>query len=254
MKGAVAKTRSALAAEVYCMAEHQLRTPIAFVAMTRRPLRSNHSPRAGMVWRAKAIVAARKIVPVRTPRQKASASMSPPMSRITSASGTKIITPASVTRTPKAWGLRVASEVIRRAEELGQEAVEPVGLLGIGLCHQCVLFRPGLRAGFAEGGPGVGLPAAEAFALAERFEFYYTPKAASWLNMIEIEFSALSRECLNRRIPTLELLAKEVLALVKERAAKKIKINWQFSIKTARTKLNRHYQQVNADNSKYKKT
>jgi hypothetical protein len=98
------------------------------------------------------------------------------------------------------------------------------------------------------------LPAAEAFALAGRFEFSYTPKAASWLNMIEIEFSALSRECLNRRIPTLELLAKEVLALVKERTAKKIKINWQFSIETARTKLNRHYQQVNADNSKYKKT
>ncbi|MBX3276400.1 MAG: transposase [Acidobacteria bacterium] len=98
------------------------------------------------------------------------------------------------------------------------------------------------------------LPAEEAFTLAQRFEFYYTPKSASWLNMIEIEFSALSRECLDRRIPTIELLAKEVLALVKERAEKKIKINWQFSIETARTKLNRHYQQVNADNSKYKKT
>jgi hypothetical protein len=40
--------------------------------------------------------------------------------------------------------------------------------------------------------------AEEAFALAQRFEFYYTPKSASWLNMIEIEFSALSRQCLNR--------------------------------------------------------
>jgi len=98
------------------------------------------------------------------------------------------------------------------------------------------------------------LPAEEAFALAQRFEFYYTPKAASWLNMIEIEFSALSRECLDRRIPTLERLAKEVLALVKERAEKKLKINWQFSLEKARTKLNRHYQQVNADNAKYKKT
>ncbi len=47
------------------------------------------------------------------------------------------------------------------------------------------------------------LPAEEAFALAQRFEFYYTPKSASWLNMIEIEFSALSRACLDRRIPTL---------------------------------------------------
>jgi hypothetical protein len=98
------------------------------------------------------------------------------------------------------------------------------------------------------------LPAAEAFALAQRFEFYYTPKAASWLNMIEIEFAALSRQCLDRRIPTIEQLEKEVLALVKERVEKKIKINWQFSLEAARTKLNRHYQQVNADNAKYKET
>ena len=98
------------------------------------------------------------------------------------------------------------------------------------------------------------LPAAEAFALAQRFEFYYTPKAASWLNMIEIEFAALSRQCLDRRIPTIEQLEKEVLALIKERTDKKIKINWQFSLEQARTKLNRHYQQVNADNAKYKET
>jgi hypothetical protein len=98
------------------------------------------------------------------------------------------------------------------------------------------------------------LPAAEAFALAQRFEFYYTPKSASWLNMIEIEFSAIVRECLKRRIPTIEQLEKEVLALVKERDKKKIKIHWQFSIESARNKLNRHYQHVFADNSIYKKT
>jgi hypothetical protein len=98
------------------------------------------------------------------------------------------------------------------------------------------------------------LPAAEAFALAQRFEFHYTPKSASWLNMIEIEFSAIARQCLDRRIPTIEQLEKEVLALVKERDKKKIKINWQFSIESARNKLNRHYQLVNADNSQYKKT
>jgi len=74
------------------------------------------------------------------------------------------------------------------------------------------------------------LPADEALALANRFEFYYTPKSASWLNMIEIEFSALSRACLHRRIPTMEQLEREVLALVKERHAKQIKINWQFSV------------------------
>lgn len=96
------------------------------------------------------------------------------------------------------------------------------------------------------------MPAAEAFALAERFEFHYTPKAASWLNMIECEFSAVSRQCLNRRIPTMQQLEKEVSAIIKERDEKKIKINWQFSIESARDKLNRHYQGVFDGNSKYK--
>ena len=98
------------------------------------------------------------------------------------------------------------------------------------------------------------LPAEEARALAEKFEFHYTPKSASWLNMIEIEFSALARECLQRRIPTQEILEREVLALVKERAEKQIKINWQFSLKAAREKMNSHYSRVNAGNSKYKGT
>ena len=98
------------------------------------------------------------------------------------------------------------------------------------------------------------LPAQEAFALAEHFDFNYTPCSASWLNMIEIEFSALARQCLNRRIPTQELLAKEVLAIIKEREAKQIKITWQFSLEAARTKLNRHYQKVFAGNIKYKET
>jgi hypothetical protein len=96
------------------------------------------------------------------------------------------------------------------------------------------------------------LPAEEAFTLAQRFEFHYTPKAASWLNMIECEFSALSRQCLDRRIPALKQLEKEVLAFFKERAEKLIKINWQFSIKTARTKLNSHYERVFAGNVAYK--
>ncbi len=97
-------------------------------------------------------------------------------------------------------------------------------------------------------------PAEEAFALSQRFEFYYTPKSASWLNMIEIEFSALSKQCLSRRIATTEQLTKEVLAIVKEREAKAIKITWQFSIETARTKLNRHYEAVQAGNIMYKTT
>jgi hypothetical protein len=97
-------------------------------------------------------------------------------------------------------------------------------------------------------------PAEEAFGLAQRFEFYYTPKKASWLNMIEIEFSAIARQCLRRRIATKAELEREVQVIVKERAKKAIKIEWQFSIEKARTKLNRHYEQVHAKNVKYRKT
>jgi hypothetical protein len=97
-------------------------------------------------------------------------------------------------------------------------------------------------------------PAEEAFRLAQRFEFHYTPKSASWLNMIEIEFSAISKQCLNRRIATKDLLDRELMANVKERQNKKIKIDWQFSITSAREKLNRHYSQVQPKNSKYQKT
>jgi DDE superfamily endonuclease len=95
------------------------------------------------------------------------------------------------------------------------------------------------------------LPADQALALAERFEFYFTPKSASWLNMIEIEFSALARLCLHRRIPTIEQLEREILALVNERHAKHTKIDWQFSIQSARSKLNSHYILVQHDNIKF---
>ena len=96
------------------------------------------------------------------------------------------------------------------------------------------------------------LPADEAFALAQRFDFWFTPKSASWLNMIEIEFSALARLCLHRRIPTMEKLESEVLALIADRRQKQIKINWQFSIETCREKLNARYSVVNDANSKFK--
>jgi len=94
-------------------------------------------------------------------------------------------------------------------------------------------------------------PADEAFSLAERFEFYFTPKSASWLNMIEIEFSALARQCLHRRIPTIEQLEREILALVHERHEKQIKVDWQLSIQSARSKLNSHYTAVQKDNLKF---
>jgi transposase len=94
------------------------------------------------------------------------------------------------------------------------------------------------------------LRAEEAFALTQRFEFHYTPKGASWLNMIECEFSVISRQCLDRRIATIERLRSEVLALLEERSVKAIKIHWQFSIQTARSKFNRHYTRVNQANQK----
>jgi DDE superfamily endonuclease len=97
-------------------------------------------------------------------------------------------------------------------------------------------------------------PAAEAFALSQRFEFYLTPKSGSWLNMIEIEFSALARQCLNRRLPTQEKLNTEIQALVTARQQKGIQIDWQFSLESARNKFSRHYQKVYAGPSICSKT
>ena len=86
------------------------------------------------------------------------------------------------------------------------------------------------------------LPPAQAFALAQRFEFHYTPKKASWLNIAELELSALGRMCLSRRIETIEQLRSELEAVVKQRNKEQAKIQWQFSIEDARTKLKRHYE------------
>ena len=88
------------------------------------------------------------------------------------------------------------------------------------------------------------LPPAEAFALAQMFEMHYTPKKGSWLNMAELELSALSRICLSRRIPSIEELDGAVQAIVKERNELKVKVEWQFSITQAREKLSRHYEKV----------
>jgi DDE superfamily endonuclease len=97
-------------------------------------------------------------------------------------------------------------------------------------------------------------PAAEAFALSQRFEFYPTPKSGSWLNMIEIEFSALAKQCLDRRLPTQEKLNTEIQALVAARQQQGIQIHWQFSLESARNKFSRHYQGVYAGVSESSKT
>lgn len=92
------------------------------------------------------------------------------------------------------------------------------------------------------------LSPAEAFALAQRFEFHYTPKKGSWLNIAELELSALSRICLSRRLGSIEELDCEIQALVTERNEAKIKVEWQFSIAHAREKLRRHYEKVKSTN------
>jgi hypothetical protein len=88
------------------------------------------------------------------------------------------------------------------------------------------------------------LSAAEARELTKRFEFHYTPKKASWLNMAEMELSALARQCLSRRIPEMEVLSRELESIVKERNKLAIKFKWQFTVENARQKLNRHYENV----------
>lgn len=92
------------------------------------------------------------------------------------------------------------------------------------------------------------LPPAEAFELMNRFEFHFTPKKGSWLNMAELELSSISRICLSRRISTIEDLSREVEALVKERNELKIKVQWQFTVSQAREKLSRHYENVKSEN------
>jgi hypothetical protein len=88
------------------------------------------------------------------------------------------------------------------------------------------------------------LPPKQAYSLMKRFEFHFTPKKGSWLNMAELELSAISRQCLARRIPDIETLGGEIDAIVKERNKLKIKVKWQFTIENAREKLNRHYENV----------
>jgi transposase len=86
------------------------------------------------------------------------------------------------------------------------------------------------------------LPPREAREIVRRLEFHYTPKHASWLNIAEIEFSVLNRQCLNNRyISSIELLEKEVLAWESERNAKKAKVEWMFAIEDARKKMGHLY-------------
>lgn len=82
----------------------------------------------------------------------------------------------------------------------------------------------------------------KAFELTQRFQMCYTPKKASWLNMAEMEFSALAKQCLDRRLGNLDIFTKEVQAWTRDRNLKKITVSWQFTKNDAREKFDRFYQ------------
>lgn len=84
-------------------------------------------------------------------------------------------------------------------------------------------------------------PPEKAKALWDRFEFVYTPKHGSWLNMAEIELNVLIGQCLKRRIDDIEFVRKEVRAWQELRNNKNARVNWQFTTKDARIKLSRLY-------------
>ena len=82
---------------------------------------------------------------------------------------------------------------------------------------------------------------AEAWRLSQKLEVHYTPKHGSWLNMAEIELSVLARQCLNRRLATLEEVSQQVQAWQEERNQVQVTINWRFTAADARIKLKRLY-------------
>jgi hypothetical protein len=81
----------------------------------------------------------------------------------------------------------------------------------------------------------------EARRIARRLEFHYTPKHASWLNMAEIEFSVLERQCLNRRLGSLEEVRRESGAWTDTRNQAGATVHWRFNLEKARTKMHRFY-------------
>ncbi len=87
----------------------------------------------------------------------------------------------------------------------------------------------------------LAFPPAEAKRLWDRLEVHYTPKHGSWLNVAELELSALGRQCLDRRIADRATLATEVAAWVADRNAEQVTVDWQFTTEDARTKLKHLY-------------
>lgn len=89
-------------------------------------------------------------------------------------------------------------------------------------------------------------PPEEARRLAQKIEIHHTPKHGSWLNVAEIELKALSLQCLDRRIPDLETLGREVAAWQTDRNRTTVGVDWQFTTADARIKLKHLYPQIRA--------
>ena len=87
-------------------------------------------------------------------------------------------------------------------------------------------------------------PAAEARRLVERFQWHYTPKHGSWLDLAESELAVLSSQCLDRRIPDKQTLIEEIAAWEHDRNATHTKANWHFTTPNARIKLRHLYPSV----------
>ena len=91
-------------------------------------------------------------------------------------------------------------------------------------------------------------PAPEARRVLRKLEFHYTPKHASWLNMVEIEIGNMNQQCLDRRIDSMDLLESELAAWETRRNEEKASINWMFDVDKARTKLHRAYDKLTGQN------
>jgi hypothetical protein len=87
-------------------------------------------------------------------------------------------------------------------------------------------------------------PVAEARRLCQRFEVHYTPKHASWLNMAEIELSALDRQCLSQRLASLEIAEEQVAAWTDRRNRASVTIDWRFTAEDASIKLKHLYPSI----------
>jgi hypothetical protein len=94
----------------------------------------------------------------------------------------------------------------------------------------------------------VAFAAAKAQALKQKFDFHFTPKHASWLNMVEIELSVFARQCADQRFDSRLAFERQAVAWAEQRNRESVRIAWSFTTADARTKLRRHYLNLNSNN------